>query len=489
MKKTTRNILIMLLVLAVLGGAAAWLLLSPPQEEADSSSSSSEVSQSSAESVMDREAAEVASISVENSEGNFVLVPDGEDFAIQGYEDGDVNTSALSYSANSLLSMASSKNLGSRDDLESFGLAGEKAVSVEIKYRDGSADQLILGNAAAETSGHYVLKDDTVYIVSGINEQLYGSIYGYFNTDLYTIEDRTEEITDDEGNTTTQAQEDILYNLKLSGSNFPEPIEIKYDTAKTSSYLITSPILAESGSDDFSAIMEALKAPAANSVVAVGLTEEVLNEYGLAEPFAKVEFDLNNTQHTMTVSKADSEGFCYLLLDDRDTVYKVGKDAVSAWADTTLMELRMSYIWLANIMDVSKLAMTVEGDMAYSFDITREKDEEKSTEKSSSYNLFIKNAGGENIDYAECYQPFYKRLIGITVVSTDRVEYSGEPAFRVEYSYFEGAETDVVEFFAVGEDRYAAVVNGTFNGMVRRTDLDKVTALLPDLNANKVLSE
>jgi len=489
MKKTTRNILIMLLILAVLGGAAAWLLLSPPQEEESASSSSSEVSQASKETVMNREKSEVASISVENSEGNFVLVPNGDGFAIQGYEDGDVNASALSYSADSLLTMDASKNLGSRDDLKSFGLAGEESVSVEIKYQDGSADQLILGNTAAETTGRYVLKDDTVYIVNGINSQLYGSMYGYFNTDLYTIEDRTGETTDDEGNTTTEKLEDILYSLKLSGSNFPEPIEIEYTTEMLSTYLITSPILADSGSDDFTAIMEALKAPVANSVAAVGLTEEILERYGLSEPYAKVEFDLNNTQHTMTVSKADDQGSCYLLLDDRDTVYQVSRDTVSPWADTTLMELRMSYVWLANIMDVSKLTLTAEGDMVYSFDIAREKNEEKSTENNPSYDLTIRNAGGENIDYATCYQPFYKRLIAVTVVTTDKVEYSGEPVFRVEYSYFEGIEDDVVEFFAVGEDRYAAVVNGTFNGMVRKAELDKVLAMLPDLNANQDLSE
>lgn len=489
MKKTTRNILIMLAVLVVLGGAAACLLLLPAQEEEASSSSEVSVSSAALETVMDREKSEVASISVENSEGNFVLVPDGEEFAIQGYEDSDVNTSSLSYSANSLLSITASKNLGSQDDLEAFGLAGENAVSVEIKYQDGTADRLILGNMAAETSGRYVLKDSTVYIVSGINELLYGSMYGYFNTTLYTIADRTEEVTDDEGNTTTETLEDIVYSLKLSGSNFPEPIEIKYNTGVINSYLITSPILAESGSDDFTAIVEALKAPTASSVAAVGLTEEVLEEHGLYEPYAKVEFDLNNAQHTMTVSKADSEGFCYLLLDDRDTVYRVSKDTVSAWADTSLMDLRMSYIWLANIMNVSELTMTVDGDTVYSFDVTREVDEEKSTEDNPSYNLIIRNAGGESIDYSTCYQPFYKKLIALTVVTADTVEYSGEPVFQIKYSYFEGAEDDVVEFFAVGEDRYAAVVNGTFNGLARKTDLDKVIALLPDLNANEDLSE
>lgn len=490
MKKTTRNILIMLAVLVVLGGAAAWLLLMPAgdKEAASSSSVAPASSQTNGETVIDRDASEVASISVENSEGNFVIVPDGEEFAIQGYEDSDLNTTTLSSSANALLSLTASRNLGSRDDLESFGLSGGEAVSVEIKYQDGTADRLILGNTAAESAGRYVLKDGSVYIADGLSELLYGSMYGYFSTDLYTIADRTEEVTDDEGKTTTNTLEDILYSLKLSGSNFPEPVEIEYVDRMTSSYMITTPILAEAGGDGLSSLVEALKAPTANGVVAVGLTEEVLEEYGLSEPLAKAEFDLNNTRHVLTVSKANAEGSCYLLLDDRDTVFEVDKDTVSAWTDATLMDLRMSYVWIANIMNVSRLTLTAGGE-TYRFDVTRVKNEEKSTEDTPSYDLTIKNAAGGEIDYTKAYQPFYKELIGMLAISTGRPEYSGEPALRVEYAFFDGAKNEVVEYFAVGEDRYAAVVDGTFNGMVRKTELDKVIALLPDVNANKDLSE
>lgn len=489
MKKTVRNVLIMLAVLLVLGGVVAWLMLTPTDVVTDNTSSAVEVSSTVTETVMDREASEVDNISVKNSEGSFVLVAKGEDFVIEGYEDCDVTDSVVTYSASTVLSMQATKNLGTQEGLAGFGLAGEDAVFVEINYLDGTSEELVLGNSAPESSGHYVLKDNTVYIVSGINQQLYGSVFNYFTTTLYTIEDRTEIYVDDEGNETTQAADDILYSVKLSGTNFEQPITINYNSGAISTYVISEPVLAESGGDYYTSVAEALKAPTATGVVAAHLTDETLEEFGLAEPYATVEFDLNNSKHKMSVSAKNSDGTRYLLLDDRDVIYTVSDDTVSTWADCTLTQLRMSYVWLVNIMDVEKLTATVEGDMVYSYDITRTVNEEKSTESSTSYDLSVKNAGGDEIGYKTAYQPFYKKLLAVSVVSSDITEYADEPTLKLEYSYFEKDEDLTIEFYAAGESRYAAVINGSFNGLVRKSEIDKIIDVLPQLDANADLSE
>lgn len=489
MKKSVRNILIMLAVLLVLGGIAAVLFLTPTSKEEDTSSSTAEVSSTVTETVMSAETADVKSVSVKNSEGSFTLVADGEDFVIEGYEDCTVNSSVITYSAGTVLSMEATKNLGTQEGLAGFGLAGEDAVFVEVNYKDGTTDEIVLGNSAPESSGHYVLKDNTVYIVTGINEQLYGSVFGYFNTTLYTIDDRTEEYVDEEGNVTNQAADDILYSLKLSGTNFPEPIEITHSSGSISTYVISTPILAESGGDYYTTVATSLKAPTATSVVAAHLDDATLEKFGLLEPYATVEFDLNNSKHTMSVSEKNSEGKRYLLLDDRDVIYTVDDSTVNTWADCTLAQLRMSYVWLSNIMDVEKLEIVVDSDMVYSFDITRTVNEEKSTESNTSYDLSVKNSTGDDIDYKTSYQPFYKKLLAVSVVSSDKAEYSETAALSLKYSYFDKDEDLVIEFFPSGESRYAAVVNGKFNGLVRKSELDKVIALVPDMNANTNLSE
>lgn len=483
MKKSVRNLLIMAAVLIVLGGAAALLRLLPGADADGTSSLSSPAETSSAvqENIMDTKTEDVSAISVKNSQDSFTFVPQGEDFTLKDYEDCELNTASIASSVQSLVTMPASKNLGIRDNLEDFGLAGENAVEVEVTGKDGSAQKLVLGNAAGESTGRYVLKDNTVYIAANVADLLYGSKFGYFSTFLYSVEDRTRTVTDENGSQSIETLADILYSVKLSGSNFPEEIEIEYNEDATSVFYMTKPVKAESGSTGFENMTAALKAPTATEVVAAHLTEETLEEYGLTEPFAKVEFKLNEDSHTMTVSGAGLDGSRYLQLDDRDMIYKVSGSAVADWAETNVLKQRMSYICLPNIKNVSSLSLTVNGDMAYGFTATRTVNEEKSTEDSTEYDLSIKNAGGREIEY-ETYRSLYQDLISVAVLSTDREEYNGAPLLRVEYEYFDGSAGNTVEFYAIENDRCVALLDGEFNGVVRKTEVDKVVSQLAKSN-------
>ncbi len=193
---------------------------------------------------------------------------------------------------------------------------------------------------------------------------------------------------------------------------------------------------------------------------------------------------MNGEEHTLAVSAPDEEGVCYLTADDHDVVYEVTQDDVATWAGVDLMDLRMSYIWLPNIQDVRKLTLTVDGDMVYSYDVTKVLNEEKSTDSVPSYDLQVKNAGGEDIDY-EVYQDYYQDILSIAVLSAEQDPYSDSPTLRIEYEYFEKDGSDVIEFFAVeGKDRYAAELNGEFNGLVRKQSVEDLVASLPDLDRN-----
>lgn len=504
MKKTVRNMLIMLGVLVVLGGAAALLLLNSPETGEESSA----VSSSTTETILEKDPAQVSSISVENAEGGFELIPvktetetslsSGEEsgssntveFTLKGYETGyDLETSQISSSAKSVLTLEAAKNLGTQENLEQYGLSGADAVTVTIQNRDGSSQSLVLGNKAGETAGKYVLLDGAVYIVSGIADQLWGSPFAFFSKDVYSVPDRVEETVDSEGSSTEQTLSDVVYSLKLSGADFPQPIEIEYNEERSGGYGMLSPIVTESGSTKFNEMVESLKTLTADSVAAAGLSQEILKQYGLDEPAAQLEFDMNGEKHVLKVSGADSAGVRYLTADSKDVVFQVSSDKVEKWADATVMDLRMSYVWLPNITEVSGLTITVEGDMAYAYEMTRVKNEEKSKEDKVSYDLTVKNAGGKPISY-EGYQTFYKELIGLSVLSCEETAYSGTPVFRGEYEYFDGGPSDVVEFYTVENgERYAAVFNGQFNGLVRKSEVDAMIGLLPQLESGALGEE
>lgn len=480
MKRTGKYILIMLAVLLVLGGAVALLTLLPTEEGEESSLAE----ESAAEQItlLDRDPAEVKSVEVENSTGSFSLVPvkSGSDvsFTLKDYEEYDLNTSLLTANVRTLLTLRASKDLGGREDLDAFGL-GKDAASVTISYSGGDSETLLLGGNAGESVGKYVLKDNTVYIASGVPVNLFDSKFSYFNTSIYIVPDRVEITEDQEGGEQETTAVDILYSATLSGAAFPEPVSMEYTDKATSTYLITEPIMAETGNSSFDELVAALKTLTADSVVEAGLTEEVLRRYGLDEPDAQVSFNMNDSEHTLAVSAKDSGGNRYLLADGRDVVYQVSNSLVEKWAESSVSSLRMSYVWIPNIKNVEKLRITVDGDQVYEYHITRTKNEEKSTEDTIQYDLTVKNAGGEDVSYADAYQPFYQKLISLAVFSQDQGELEAAPEVKAVYEYF-GGGSDTVELYKVKDgNRYAAMLNGKFNGQIRGTEVSAMRETIP----------
>lgn len=505
MKKNLRYLLIMLAVLVVLGGGAAVLLLTQPVETEEESSSSSSVV---TETVIDRADSEVASIRVKNPTTEFLLLPLEQEtatseesseessststsvqFTIDGYQGFDLDTAEVTGAADTVVSIVASKNLGEQEDLEQFGLTGEKATEVSVNYTDGSTDEFVVGNTAGESSGRYLLKDGVVYISASFSGALLGTPLDFIQTEIYSVPDRVEETVDSEGSSSQTTLTDILYHMELSGTHLEQPIVIDYDESKISTYLISEPVVAESGTNQFSEIVTALKSLTADSVVATGRTQETLEEYGLAEPYAKITFDMNGEDHTLAVSDTNADGDRYLLADDKDVVYVVSADTVASWAEAELMDLRMSYVWLPNINDVSTMTMTVNGETAYQFNVTRTVNEEKSTEESTSYDLTVTTVDGDTVDY-ENYQDLYQAALSLAVLSTDQAEYdSNTVSLEIRYEYFDGSDPDVITYCAVNgqEQRCAALLNGSYSGLVRRSDVETLTEKLEKVYQNQAI--
>lgn len=487
MKKNVKYILIMLAVLLVLGGAL-FLLLPKDDAEGDDPTSgvSSEVTEN--EIITNHSSDEVAEMVVENAEGGFTLVPTENGFTVKGYENYPVSESTAKSTVDALATLQVAKNLGERSDLSDFGLEGETAVTVELKYTDGSSDKLVLGNTPGETSGRYVHFNNEVYVGLGVNDILYTDGFQYFSTMLYQIADLTETAIDEDGNESTTTVEDVMDSFKLSGTNFAEAIEIINDESYNSRYFMTAPIKAESGVSAFTTIIEDLKAlNSANSVVTAKPDDETLEQYGLQEPAAVAEFSLNGEEHTVSVSAKQADGTRYLLLDDNDMVYKVYDSAVSSWADATVMTLRQGYIRLADMTKVETLTVLKEGDMAFEFTTEREVDESRTTEENTFYDLTIFNAVGEELDY-DTYRDFYQDLLSVAVMSTERTEVSGTPTYQITYHYFDNTE-ETVKFYPGSEGRYVVLLNDEFNGIVRQSDVDKLLGRLSEVSATMAVKE
>lgn len=498
MKKSTRNLLIMLVVLVVLGGLAAIIYLYEPAAE-EEVSSSSEIEDTSIE-LINKESTDIASISIKNKDSEYTLSPkeitsEDEstiDFSIDGFESYDILTSNVNTMASTLYSMTASKSIGEQEKLADFGLDGDGEAKAVIKYKDGSSDTLVIGTAAGESTGRYVLKDGEIYIVSSISDNIFSSPYVFFNLDVISIADRVEEtaeesessIVEEESSETTETLEDLLYTMTLSGTEFANSISVKYAPTSIMTYSMTEPMVGDGASTKISEIITALKKVSASGVVYAGNEEDKLAEYGLSEPAAQVQYKLNTEEHVIKLSAANSDGIRYMLVDDSNIIYTIANSTVSIWAEAKVMDLRSPYIALPNIKEIETLTLNLNGEETV-FSGTLIKDEENSTEDSVSYNLEVE-CSGNAIDY-EIYQPFYKELISIALLSFDEAAYDAEnPYFTINYKYFDNSSEEItVKFFKLEDsDRYAVELNGSYSGVVRKNSLDNVTALIDDVKNN-----
>ncbi len=481
MKKNLRNLLILALVLAVLGGVAAAVAFWPQAGEAQEDPVSSQTaSLPEKEALFQHGAGDVEAILVKNPNGEYRMLgqqgANGVVFTLEGYDDYNLLESSIGTAAESLFSASTARELGEIANLADFGLKGADAAEVEITYTDGTGDTLVLGNEAAETSGRYVLKDGKVYILSGVSSLLYGAPTAFISTSLYTISDR---VLSEEQQAAGATAYDLMSSIRFTGTNFPEPITVKWDEGMLSEYRITEPVSAESGNTAFLEMIDGMKSLTASKVMAVGITDELLAEYGLDEPFAQVEFTLNGQTHTLAVSAA-ADGYRNLLCDNNDVIYQVAKDTVACWAEQSLGALRMSYVMVAQADNVQRLTVTANGK-THVFDVTRTVNEETSTETTTNYDLAVTEEGGGEID-ADEYRHFYSQAMAIPALNSEQTEYDEKAVvLSLRYEYFDNTAPDEVLFCEAGTDRYAALLNGDYNGQMRTADVDKVVRYLDAL--------
>ena len=135
------------------------------------------------------------------------------------------------------------------------------------------------------------------------------------------------------------------------------------------------------------------------------------------------------------------------------------------------------------------MVLTTGDGTEYHFDVERVVNEEESTEDETEYDLVVTNGDGQSVDY-ENYQDFYQLALSQAVLSTDTVEYSQEDlTLEITYEYFDGSEADVITYCAVPdqEQRLAALLNGGYSGMVRRSEVESLIESLTQVYENQAI--
>lgn len=489
MKKTTKNIIIALAVLLVLGVAAAVLMLTGPSAEPEESSSSA--SSEAVEKLVDRSITEVDNIVMESAESgeSITMIPtkssddkeENDTFTIQGWEDEAVLNSNVLNLAMKFYSITPTKEIGTVKDLSEYGLSGNGEYKGTVTYTDGSKDTVIIGKEAGETYGRYILYHDLVYIAPA-STYLTQSKYEFIDKAVLAIPNAVVE--DAEGNESETAPD--LESLHLSGTNYPQEIQMGLSDDEVLAYDITEPIYGGANTTMVDSLIEQLQNVTASGVVAVKATEEEIAEYKLDEPAAIAEFELGGEKHTIRLGEKTDKAYA-MMIDDNTTIYTIDEANVSSWANTSLYTLRDGFIRLPFIKSVSKLTVTA-ADGTDVYDIERVLNEERSTETTPFYDLTI-SKDGEEIEY-DNYQPFYQMLLSVSLLNEDIREPEGDPVLTVRYEYYYGGYEEV-SFYKDpdAERRYIATLNGQPTGAVRSSDIQEILEAKPILAENQPVEE
>lgn len=475
MKKNTRYILITLIIAVVLGGAITALLLTQPETEEESSSSST--SSTTDISVFSYDDADIASITVKNSDGELkvltrtetVEASSSEDeesseteektvFYLDGIDEDVQSSSSVSTLAGYGTALSATSEIGNKEDLSlaEYGLDSPE-VTVTTTLKDGTETSYSVGDQSP-LSGYYILYNDTVY-VAVLSETLYKTPLDFVTTTVLTITPPESE------DSSTEASNEYT-SFAFSGTNFPQEVKIvPQPDSLTSSFKLSEPYEVNANTTTLQNIMTSVESLTASSVAAVDPTDEQLEEYGLKDPAVRMSFTVNGESYTLLSGKVENSNQ-YVMLEGVDVVYVFGEDAVSAWADATLFTVRDSFVWLQMITDVTKLTVETP-DKTDVFTLTRTENEESSTEDNTVYDYSVKGTDGQDITYQGVFTSYYQTIIGVQLLNeTSETSVSGDPMLRVTYEFYEGGSPKVVEFYSIGNRRCLVKVDDEVIGVV-----------------------
>lgn len=487
MKSGTRNLVIVAAAIVVLGGAAAVLALTGGGKGASSSAASSSIN------LISKKSDDVVSMSVKNKKGSYQIVPEivpansaaanftasgsassassgsatTTTYTVEGLDGAPVDSSLTQQVFQNGYSLVGSQDLGETGKPEEFGLKDPQA-TVEVHYKDGKSITYLIGNASATDSTAYYMctqGSSRVYVVS-VDPGIFESKTYFVKKDILSIS------SDGSGTASSDSSgANDFTAITLTGKNYAKPIVLYQEG---SALAMTSPYKASLDATNLTALEGALTTVTAASVEAVNPDAAALKKYGLDNPAAAVSFLVNNGAYKLLAGSKTGDNY-YVMLDKGKIVYQVAASSIDAWVNTTAFALRSKNLLIPAVSTVKTVTFS-KGGASSSVTVARTKDEKQSTQDNTVYTYTATAAGGTKLDYDKVYQPFYAKLIAPEILEESAAKPSGSPVYALEYQYFDKSGKDTVQFYAAGDRRYLAAVNGETAGIVTSSDIDTLYA-------------
>lgn len=434
----------------------------------------------------------IEKLSIKSSEGNYTFLvntPVNEDgtteatvYTLEGFEDYDIATTPPSLIASAIceLNFTQVADLGGKNEAD-YGFDNPR-VEATVYFNDGTHAIVRLGDDAPTSEFCYIQYGDskTVYIV--LKEEIAPLLFSF--TELFSTSLNSDK---------TSVADDSFDKIILGGTHLDREVTILANTDISMNCYYVDGNKMPINTNECSAIMGAIKALTADSVVCVNPDDAQLESYGLKTPFATVKtnylspggYDAQGNpiptdeiqlSVSLTASQKDSEGMVYMMEENGKIVYRIPADSVP-WATTTADKLKYEYVLSSYYMALGAMEIEANGKV-YDFLLSSEEVpyvDDNGNE--ASYMEPVAYLDGKLLDAGQ-FSIFYQDLMFMKVAGTDSSGATDKEAMKITYTYVTDREQDTVSLYYTDTQKVIPVVNSQESGYVYRAD---VTALIKNL--------
>ncbi len=332
-----------------------------------------------------------------------------------------------------------------------YGL--DKPVStVTTTFSDNSEETLYLGSVAPNDSGIYVRWSGSKNVYLMQLEAVNMFLMKKFEMFDKTISEEFDSKAEDNG----------IVSLSISGTNYKDPIEINSDTesAIASQYKMNSPFREVCAISSVEEVGEALYGIEGDEVVAAQINDEDKKKFGLDKPYIKISAAAaDETSVAILASKADDDGYCYIMKDGGDIICKMSTENIKSWYGVKYTDfLAMTYI-MPNVTKLNTLAINYDGNET-TFELEHKVEINDLFEETTVTTV---KHNGEKVDYTNL-STFLDNMSSLSRREMSLKNLDGYEELASFKFTFEGNVTDELIIYKNQKSSYAVTLNGEIEG-------------------------
>lgn len=449
--KLYRNVIIIAVIIALLGICAYVVTNVIPDENMNIETEEKEVTEMF--NIFESDSDSIIRLNIKNSKEEYYIEKSGEKWLLNGDESINIKDTSVKALIHTCSQVSAKKVVAENDDNSVAYGFDEKSSYVEVVFKDGNKQKILVGNKTLDNENYYVKIEN--------NPKIYlKNVYG--TESLIPTKDTLRDMT--------------LISVDISNYGVIKKVEISKDnnlpirivnTVENSEseipylFKMTKPVDADISGEVFSdKIIKTVSSLSADAVMEDHAKD--LSLYGLDKPYATFYLETEDNKYSLKIGK-ETENYRFVQLNSGDTVYALEKSKIN-FVDVPYIDLMSTTIHVEYIDSVDSVEVMCDG-VKYDIKI-------KGDDSNRSFEI-----NGKKVDKDKAVLA-YRGLIGISLDSVDLENApSGSTEGYIKYTKKDGTVSNV-EFVSVSERNYRVLVNGKGNSKTSKKNFKDAVVLI-----------